>query len=372
MEGISFDNIEIDETFLEDVASVEDLVKDPKTPKNTPVEEEIDDPFITPESVDAEEQKSQEIEDFSPENDEDPKIAKGLYSSIASALKAEGILSSIEPDKLDKIASSEDFVNLFNSELEARLSEEHKRIKAALDAGVEPTDIEKFEKTLKYLEDISSESLEEETPEAETLRKQLIYQDYVNRGFSHAKAIKEVEKTIAAGTDIEDAQEALLTNKEFYSGKYDAIIKENNAVIEAEKAKIKAEGEALKALIEKTDEPLKGISVDAVTKSLILKNLSVADVVGEDGKKRTPLQDYQAKNPQDFLYKLGVLFTLTDGFKDLDKVVKPKVKKETNTSLRDLEQALKNTKVKSGELNFVSAADILNDTESYAGVTLDI
>jgi len=372
MEGISFENIELDDTFLENVNLVQDPTKDPKTLNNNPVEEDIDDPFLTPESVDEEEQDTQEHEDFSPDEGEDPKIAKGLYSSIASALKAEGILSSIEPENLENIKTVEDFVTAFNKELDARLSTEQQRIKAALDAGVEPSDIEKFEKTLKYLEDISAEMLEDETPEAETLRKQLIYQDYVNRGFSHNKAVKEVEKTIAAGTDIEDAAEALLTNKEFYSAKYNEIIKAKNEEILAEKNRIKEEGEALKALIEKTDEPFKGVNVDAVTKSLVLKNLSVADVVGKDGKKRTPLQDYQTQNPQDFLYKLGVLFTLTDGFKDFTKIIKPQVKKETNTSLRDLEHTLKNTRVKSGELNFVSSVDILDDTESYAGVTLDI
>lgn len=374
MEGISFDNVEIDETFLEDPSiftTESGEASQTQTDNNNLTEVDVNNLFTSPESV-GEEEDTQGQEGSTTDEGEDPKVAKGLYSSIASALKAERILTSIENDNFDDIKTTEDFVALFNKEIESRLSEEHKRIKTALDAGMEPTEIDKFEKTLKFLETIEEDSLNEETPEAETLRKQLIYQDYINRGFAHAKAVKEVEKSIAAGTDIEDAMESLVTNKEFYSTKYQSVIDSQAEAIKAEKQRIKEEGEALKALVEKTDSPFKNITVDAVTKSLILKNLSVADVKGADGKYRTPLQDYQVQNPQEFLYKLGALYTLTDGFKDFEKIIKPTVKKATNTSLRELENTLKNTRVNQGNLNFVGSSEIQDDTESYLGVTLDI
>lgn len=374
MEGISFDNVEVDETFLEDPSIfTQESEEASQTQKdnNNLTEVDVDSLFTSPESV-GEEEDTQGQEGSKAVEGEDPKVAKGLYSSIASALKAERILTSVENDNFDDIKTPEDFVQLFNKEVEARLTEEHKRIKTALDAGMEPTEIDKFEKTLKFLETIEEDSLTAETPEAETLRKQLIYQDYINRGFAHAKAVKEVEKSIAAGTDIEDAMESLGTNKDFYSTKYQSIIDAQAEAIKAEKQRIKEEGEALKKLVETTDAPFKNITVDAVTKSLILKNLSVADIKGEDGKYRTPLQDYQVQNPQEFLYKIGALYTLTDGFKDFDKIIKPTVKKATNTSLRELENTLKNTRVNQGNLNFVGSSEIQDDTESYLGVTLDI
>lgn len=374
MEGISFDNVEVDETFLEDPSIfTQESGEASQTQKdnNNLTEVDVDSLFISPESV-GEEEDTQGQEGSEAVEGGDPKVAKGLYSSIASALKAERILTSVENDNFDDIKTPEDFVQLFNKEVEARLTEEHKRIKTALDAGMEPTEIDKFEKTLKFLETIEEDSLTAETSEAETLRKQLIYQDYINRGFAHAKAVKEVEKSIAAGTDIEDAMESLGTNKDFYSTKYQSIIDAQTEAIKAEKQRIKEEGDALKKLVETTDAPFKNITVDAVTKSLILKNLSVADIKGEDGKYRTPLQDYQVQNPQEFLYKIGALYTLTDGFKDFDKIIKPTVKKATNTSLRELENTLKNTRVNQGNLNFVGSSEIQDDTESYLGVTLDI
>ncbi len=49
------------------------------------------------------------------------------------------------------------------------------------------------------------------------------------------------------------------------------------------------------------------------------------------------------ENRTDFLKNIGLLFTLTDGFKNLDGLVKGKVKKEVNKGLRELEHTLNNT-----------------------------
>ena len=77
-------------------------------------------------------------------------------------------------------------------------------------------DIRKYENTLSYLNEVSEDKLKEETTEGEELRKRLIYQDYINRGFSQERATKEVKRSIDSGNDIEDAKEALNSNKEYF------------------------------------------------------------------------------------------------------------------------------------------------------------
>lgn len=63
---------------------------------------------------------------------------------------------------------------------------------------------------------------------------------------------------------------------------------------------------------------------------------------------------------------MGLIFTLTDGFKSLDGLVKGKVKKEVKNGLRDLEHAINNTARNSdGNLKFVSGVD--EDPESFIG-----
>jgi hypothetical protein len=63
---------------------------------------------------------------------------------------------------------------------------------------------------------------------------------------------------------------------------------------------------------------------------------------------------------------VGLLFTLTDGFKNLDGLVKGKVNKEVKRGLRELENTLNNTsRTSDGNLKFVSGVD--EDPESFIG-----
>jgi hypothetical protein len=70
---------------------------------------------------------------------------------------------------------------------------------------------------------------------------------------------------------------------------------------------------------------------------------------------------------------VGLLFTLTDGFKSLDKLVKGKVKKEVGKGFRNLEHLLSNTsRTADGNLKFVTS--VQEDPESFIGkgIKLDL
>lgn len=54
----------------------------------------------------------------------------------------------------------------------------------------------------------------------------------------------------------------------------------------------------------------------------------------ETGEYYTAIQKYEKDNRVDFLKYLGLIFTLTDGFKSLDGLVKGKVKKEVRNGPR--------------------------------------
>ena len=83
----------------------------------------------------------------------------------------------------------------------------------------------------------------------------------------------------------------------------------------------------------------------------------------EEGEYLTAIQKYETENPVEFRKKLGVIFTLTDGFKNLDMLVKGKVKKEVKNSLRNLEHTLRTSSKQSGNLQFMGGGD----SESYSG-----
>ena len=76
-------------------------------------------------------------------------------------------------------------------------------------------------------------------------------------------------------------------------------------------------------------------------------------------------------NKIEFIKNVGLLFTLTDGFKNLDKLVQGKVKTEVKKGLRELEHTLNNTSRSSdGNLRFVSG--VSDDPESFIGAKWDL
>ena len=58
--------------------------------------------------------------------------------------------------------------------------------------GVELTEVKKYENTLNFLDSIKKEDISDESDKGEKLRKDLIYQDFINRGYSAERAKREV------------------------------------------------------------------------------------------------------------------------------------------------------------------------------------
>jgi len=325
-----------------------------------------------PESVGSEKVDTQGKEDTTSKEDIGTSSKTNFYSSIASALKEEGILSALDEDTLSKIKTPEDFAEAMESELKAKLDERQKRIDEALQVGVEPDEIRKYEGTINYLSTITEDAIIDESTDGEKLRKQLIFQDFLNRGFSKERAQRETQKSINSGSDIEDAKEALASNVDYFKKEYESLITEARAEEEADKARIKKEAEELKKSILEEKEIFKGLELDKTTKERVYNSISKPVYKDPDtGEYLTAIQKYEKDNRQDFLKKLGLLFTMTDGFTNLDKLVKTNVTKQVKKSLRELEHTINTTRRNAdGSLNFISG--VSDDLESKVGYELDV
>ena len=379
-EELSLDNIlgaeEIENLFVEDgetqgtpPANGESPKKEeePSNDKEETTEVvDVDNLFTdTPESVGSGKENTEEKEDTTPKGD--GTSPKNFYSSIAKALKEEGIFPDLEDDSLTKVKDPEDFRDLIDQQIKAGLDERQKRIDEALNAGVEPTEIRKYENTINFLDSIKEENISDEGDKGEKLRKDLIYQDFINRGYSKERATREVQKSFNAGTDIDDAKEALKSNIDFFRDKYDELVNDAKSEAEEEERKRKEQAEKLKSSILNDKDVFGDLSVDKSTRQKIYDN--IAKPVYKDpetGEYFTAIQKYEMENRTDFLKNIGLLFTLTDGFKNLDGLVKGKVKKEVKKGLRELEHTLNNTaRTSDGNLKFVSGVD--EDPESFIG-----
>lgn len=379
-EELSLDNIlgaeEIENLFVED----EDTQDTPPANGEPPKKEEepdkdkeettevvdVDNLFTdTPESVGSGKENTEEKEDTTPKGD--GTSPKNLYSSIAKALREEGIFPDLDDEGLSKVKDPEDFRDLIDQQIKAGLDERQKRIDEALNAGVEPTEIRKYENTINFLDSIKEENISDEGDKGEKLRKDLIYQDFINRGYSKERAAREVQKSFNAGTDIDDAKEALKSNIDFFKDKYDELVNEAKSEAEQEEKERKGQAEKLKSSILNDKDVFGDLSIDKSTRQKIYDN--IAKPVYKDpetGEYFTAIQKYEMENRTDFLKNIGLLFTLTDGFKNLDGLVKGKVKKEVKKGLRELEHTLNNTaRTSDGNLKFVSGVD--EDPESFIG-----
>lgn len=319
-----------------------------------------------PESVGSGKDNTKGKEDTSSREDS-TSPQKTIYSSIAKALKEEGIFPDLNDEVLSKVKEPEDFRDLVEQQIKAGLEERQKRIDDALNYGIEPTEIKRYENTLNFLDSVKEENITDESDKGEELRKNLIFQDFINRGYSRERATREVQKSFNAGTDIEDAKEALKSNTEYFKGKYDDLIEDAKLEAQKEEENRKEQANKLKESILNEKNILGDLSIDKPTRQKIYDNISKPIYKDpETGEYYTAIQKYEKDNRVDFLKYLGLIFTLTDGFKSLDGLVKGKVKKEVKNGLRDLEHAINNTARNSdGNLKFVSGVD--EDPESFIG-----
>ena len=311
-----------------------------------------------PESVGSEENKKNKEQEKDTDSKEDGVSPKtNFYSSIASALKEEGIFPDLDEKEVEDVVEAEDFRDLIQKQIEAGLDEVQKRINDALNNGVQPNVIRQYENTLSYLNKITDEMINDETERGVQLRKQLLQQDFMNRGYSQERAVKMTEKLFASGEDIEEAKQALQGNKEFFQGKYDDILIEAKENEEKEKKAIKKQAEQLKADILNKEKVFGDITIDKATRQKVYDNISKPIYKDpETGEYFTAIQKYRLEHENDFIKNVGLLFTLTDGFTNIDKLVSPKAKKEVKSKLKELEHTLNNTaRTSGGTLDFVGA-----------------
>jgi hypothetical protein len=375
MEELSLDNIltgsEIENLFVDEETQEpvpedtgkekEDKPEEGKEKKEKETTEvNVNSLFTEPESVGSED--VEEKEDTSPDKD---STSPKFYSSIAKAFAEEGIFPDLDEDTISKVETPEDLRKLVDEQIKASLDEKQKRVDEALNAGVEPDTIRQYEGALNYLDSLTDDTITAETEEGEKLRKQLIYQDFINRGYSKERASREVQKSLNGGTDVDDAKEALKSNKEYFKSKYDEVVEDAKKEEEAEVAKRKELATQLKNSI-LTDKKVFGeIEVDKATRQRIYDNIAKPVYKDPDtGEMLTAIQRYEIEHRTEFLKNLGLIFTLTDGFKTLDGLVKGKVRKEVKKGFRELENTLNNTaRTSDGNLNYASGVD----SESFIG-----
>lgn len=318
------------------------------------------------ESVGSESKEGKEKEDTTTDNDSGTS-PNNFYSSIANAMAVDGIFPNLTEDVIKGATDAEAFSDLIEKEVNARLDDKQQRISKALENGVEPTDIKRYENTLNYIASITDSQISEEGERGEQLRRNLIYQDFINKGMAPDKAQKLTERSIDAGNDIDDAKDALQSNKEYFSDAYNSLLKDAEEKAEAARQERAKQATKLKEDILKGKQLMGDMEISSDVRKKVFDNITRPVYKDpETGEYMTAIQKYEMEHRADFLKYAGLMYTLTNGFKDFDGFVKGKVKKEVRKGLKELEHTLNNTsRDQNGNLRMVTSRK--EDPNSYLG-----
>ena len=344
----------------------ENELQEEQEQKQTPTEEEE----TSPERVGTEEEHE--------ENAIDPKdggSSPSTLSSIATALKKDGIFPEFSDEELNAADTPEAFAELVEKAIQSRMDERQRRIDQALGNGVEPDTVKMYEETLSYLGSITDEALKDESENGENLRKRLIYNDLINRGYSHEKAAKEVEKSFKSGSDVDDATDALSALNDFYKKGYENIQNEAKQRVEnAKKQRQQDEAKFRKMILE--DEIVLGdAKLDKKTRQSVFDAVSKPVYKDPDtGQLLTQVQKFQKENPMEFLKQIGMWYVLTNGGKDFSGLAKQQVIAEKNKGIRELERKINSSAFNSdGSLKYMSGGQqVADDTLLNDGWQVDM
>lgn len=364
--------------LFSDEPEVEDEVKE--TGEDTPEEKtedltevhQAETLFDDPESVGNEKNKKESEKPQSSPNDEDSSTAN-FYSSITDALVEEGVFPDLTEEEIQNVNSPAAFKEMINNQVRRNLEESQQRVLEALSNNVDNNEIKFYEQTLSYLENIPVDLLSEDSEQGDDLRRKLIQQDYMNRGYSVERAIRLTERAFQNGDDIEEAKLALEENKKHFSDKYQNVIDEAKKTTQKEKEEQMKREAALKEDIMTKDKIFGDIDLDKRVRQKIYDNISKPVYKDNNGKYYTALQKYRMENENDFLKHVSTFFTLTDGFKNYDKLFKPAARKEIKRKLAELETTLNNSpRSKGGTPKYVGNSESGSHNFLDQGFVIDV
>ena len=380
MEGIGLDNLlgaeEVEKLFSD--GGKGEIIEEPQTEEKQP-EASKDNNTAEVDFTDLLRSIPEEVgsERATEGNGETPKSKNdvgapntNLFSSIAKALRDEGVFPDLSDETLQEIKDASGFRQLFDDEVSKSLSERQRRIETAINGGAVPEDVKSYNNDMNLLEYLNSrdvlDKVEQEGNEAETLRKQLIYQDYINRGFRHERALRLMEKSVEEGNDIDDAKDALQSCREFYANRVNAY---QNALRQQQQTAKENEEKQYKNLqkqIVDTEEFFGGVKVDKATRQKAYNYLTQASFKDENGNYLTTLQKYQRENPFEYMKNVALMYALTDGFKNVEKLTRSKVNAGLKKGFAELESTLNNTRRNfDGTLNLANGSPDDSEREKW-------
>lgn len=288
-------------------------------------------------------EKNKDKEDTQPDG-ESGDTSSNIYSSLAKALSEDGVLPNLDEDKINGANDAQSFSNLIEAEVQARLDDQQQRVIRALDDGVEPSEIRQYENQLRNLNSITEAKLNEESEQGENIRKWIMYEDFISRGYSQERAKKLVERSVESGNDLEDAAESLQNVKEHYQKKYEDLLEDAKKNADQLREKNKKMMDSIKDSLYKDKQLLGDLDIDESVRKKAFECLTKPIYKDpKTGAYKTAMQKFQEEHPEEMLKYTAIIMAITGNFKDFNTFTSGKVKKGIKNGLKEFENKLRTT-----------------------------
>ena len=267
-------------------------------------------------------------------------LQTNVISSFAKAMREDGYLQNLTDEDFKGIKDAHSMAEAIKKEVQAQLTQEQLRIKQALDGGVDANEINQYHTAIENLNSITNEIVEADNEQSKTLRMNLIYKDYLNKGIPAEKAKTLTMRSVEAGTDKEDAKEALQANKEYFQKKYDDLLKGAEDRQKESQTLFENQAKELKTALLDTEEVFKGFKMDAQTRQKAYDAVTKPVFQTKDGRQLTEVQKFAEEHPVEFRKALGAYFVLTNGFQGIGNLLNKEVKKQVQSHLKSFDEKL--------------------------------
>lgn len=260
------------------------------------------------------------------------------YTSLASALKEEGALQNIDDEKLSEVKDAKSLVDLLHEEFEnskkdylGNLEGTAKEVAEAIEKGVP---LEKFQEK-KSEEHYYMNLSEDDIASDEQRQKDIIKDEYLNRGLSEERADRLIENLEHTGGLEEEAKDSLKTLQDQKKQETERLKQETEQKKKEQEEQREKQLKELKEHLDKKDEIIPGVELKGPTKDKVYESMTTPVGKDDQGNPLDAVMQSWLSDPE-YPVKLHYIHQLTDGLTDFSKLISQSKKK----AISDLEQAV--------------------------------
>jgi len=304
----------------------------------------VEDSTETKEQEEAEQNDEEDFDENAPDSEESPSSP---LTSLTSALREDGVLSSLTDEEMAEIKSGGDLLNAIKKQIQqnelAGLNDDQKEYLKAMSLGIPDATYRQVKQSADQLAKIDPATLEGD--DALEFRKQVLIQDFLSKGFDQEDAEKYAGRSIDLGEDLVDSKKALARLQAAENKKAADMIAKAEADKQAAEERYNTRVNELKTKIFATKEILPNIKLNEETQNKVFD--SMTKTAGYDSRNNPVNAVVKSMiEDQDYLVKVHYLHTLTDGFKDWSQLTGP----VGSSAVNKLDKALaaQDAKIKAG------------------------